>query len=131
MNNRCGFTFFELILTVVVLGILSISALPLFYNVSSGARSTAVEGIVGNVHDALSIYRANELALVGSKALYPNSLDSNSFPDVCSTCFSNILSFGLNDPSWRKQSQNLYSVNDGTKIRFFSYDPGNGTFTEQ
>lgn len=124
-----GFTFFEVILVVLLLAILSVSGLPIFINYASDAKRSTIEGILGSVRDGIAIFRANELSISPNGA-FPPSLDSNPSGSPCVSCFSSILANGLTDSKWRKETETSYTANDGTAIKTFVYDPASGTFGE-
>lgn len=128
--RRNGFTLFELILVVVMTAILAVSALPLFFDIKDESRLASIEGIVGNVRDGIAIYRANDLA-INSVDAFPSVLDANANNSPCSTCFSDVLSFGLNDPTWRKEDDNTYSANDSINVWTYVYNSTDGTFRVQ
>ncbi|GGX45621.1 type II secretion system protein [Saccharospirillum salsuginis] len=58
MKQQKGFTLIELIMVIVILGILSAFALPRFVDLSSDARTSALEGAIGSVKSARGIARA-------------------------------------------------------------------------
>lgn len=47
-----GFTLIELVIVIIVLGILSATAIPKFINIQSDARSAVLQGMQGAVNDA-------------------------------------------------------------------------------
>lgn len=127
--NR-GFTFFELILVVTMIAVLAVASLPIFFDVTDQSKATAEDAVVGAVRDALSIYRANDMATNVTDGIYPPRLDANQVGTICESCFSNILSQGLKDPSWTKDSETNYTFFNGRSYNSYVYDPSSGGFTE-
>jgi MSHA pilin protein MshA len=55
MKQQSGFTLIELIIVIVILGILSITAVPRFINIQSEASAAALEGLKGALKSALTL----------------------------------------------------------------------------
>lgn len=125
--NRKGFTLIELILVIAILGILAISALPRFLNLSTNAQQASRDGVVGAVRAGIALYRANDMVTTGGAGSYPTSLDANA-NDVCATCFNAVLANGVTSNNWRRTSATAYIFNDGTSTTNFTYNATNGTF---
>ena len=69
MNDK-GFTLIELVIVIVILGILAATALPKFIDLSSDAKSAAIQGAAGALTSASSInYAAAMAGNTGSIAL--------------------------------------------------------------
>lgn len=131
MLNRKGFTLVELILVIAILGILAISALPRFLDMSTEARQASRDGVIGAVRAGIALYHANDMVTTGSKTgNYPDLLDKAS-DGACSDanlCFTTVLANGVDDVNWVKTSQKTYTYNDGTTVTTYTYNAENGTF---
>ncbi len=127
--NRKGFTLIELILVIAILGILAVSALPKFLDLSTKAEQASRDGVVGAVRSGIALYRANEMVTVGGGGSYPSQLDDSADANACSgNCFNTILANGINDSSWTRTSSSAYTFNDGANVTSYTYDSATGTF---
>jgi MSHA pilin protein MshB len=116
--NRKGFTLIELILVIAILGILAVSALPKFLNLSENAAQAARDGVVGAVRSGIALYKAN--AMVNS----PDGV--GAYPAGLGTGFSAVLETPVTD-GWTG-STTSYTYNKSGVNSTFTYYPGNGAF---
>ena len=58
MNKQSGFTLIELVIVVVILGILAVTAIPKFLDLTDQAQSANVEGMAGGFATAISLVRS-------------------------------------------------------------------------
>ena len=65
-KQQQGFTLVELIVVIVILGILAATALPRFINVTTEARSAAVDGVAGALRSAVGLVQAKYTAAGGT-----------------------------------------------------------------
>jgi len=73
-SNTNGFTLIELIISIVILGILSVIAAPKFMDLSSDARIAALESLEGSMRSATD--------LVNYKATIENKTDCSTDPTI-------------------------------------------------
>ena len=117
--NRKGFTLIELILVIAILGILAVSALPKFLDLSTNAEQAARDGVVGAVRSGIALYRANDMVSGNGAGNYPASLEAGS---TC--CFNNILTNPVAS-DWSENSGVYTYAPTGTS---YTYNATNGTF---
>lgn len=132
MKMRKGFTLIELVLVITILGILAVSALPQFINITGQAERASRDGVVGAVRAGVALFRANDLVTNGAPGVYPATLDGAA-AGVCATanlCFTNVLTTGVSDDSWTKVSDTQYTFSDGTTTFTYNYVVAAGTFLE-
>jgi MSHA pilin protein MshA len=110
--NRKGFTLIELILVIAILGILAVSALPKFLNLSTQANQAARDGVVGAVRSGIALYRANNLVNGGTGAA-PASLSAN---------FTEVLDSPVT--GWTGSNPFTHTATSSS----YTYNATNGTF---
>ncbi len=79
LRNQRGFTLIELVIIIVILGILSVVAIPKYVDMQEEAREASIRGALGNMRSAISIQYAKN-ALDGS-AIFPAALNGTIFSD--------------------------------------------------
>ncbi len=132
MRNNKGFTLIELVLVITILGILAVMALPNFINVSTNARQSARDGVVGSVRAGVNLFRANDLVKNGPPGNYPATLDALADGTTAgpgSTVFDTVLQQGVADKAWVKVDGTHYTYNDGTTTITYTYTPATGQFS--
>ena len=128
MREPKGFTLIELVLVITLLGILAVVALPRLFNMTTGARTAARDGVVGAVRSGVALFRANDL-VQGGAGTFPATLDVNA-DGGCATCFTNVLDQPLSDTRWTKAGL-AYTYDDGdagTANVTYTYVPATGAF---
>lgn len=124
--NRKGFTMIELILVIAILGILAISALPRFLDLSESAEEAARDGVVGAVRAGVAIYHANQL-VNQLTPVWPATLDANA-DGACTTCYSTVLESPISDTKWTKAGLIYTYTTTGGTATAYTYVPATGAF---
>ncbi len=104
-NSQSGFTLIELVVVIVLLGILGVTALGKFQDLSGEASTAAVEGVASELSAASSVNYAKSLIGTGSNhtlgigdtaAGGVAQLDTASGSDACDdTLLANLLTSGI------------------------------------
>lgn len=84
-----GFTLIELIIVIIILGILAVTAAPRFLDLSTDARVSAMQGILGAVRASSQITHAALLVRSGSVAI--EGVDVQTDPDPTTTAGSDVI----------------------------------------
>lgn len=123
MNSR-AFTLIEMILLVAIVGILAVSALPKFLNLSGEAEDAARDGVVGAVRSSIALYRVNDMVANGGAGSYPQSLESGR-----ECCFGALLANPVGaEQGWSFDGSNY--IHNGSSVVKYRYNPYDGTFTQ-
>lgn len=124
--KRDGFTLIELILVIAILGILAVSAMPKFIDVSRSAEVAVMLGTAGAVRSGISLYRANAMIDTGNFATPPASL--NDPPASC--CFGVVLENAV-DTGWETNGEGTVFTYERGQISnaTWTYNPATGSFT--
>ena len=132
VKGQQGFTLIELVLVITILGILAVTALPNFINISQNAQDSARIGIVGSVREGISLQKAQDLVQNGPPGLYPPALDAiadGTAASVSSPIFQNVLHHAVTSSKWTKVNTTTYTYADGTSAFTFTYNPATGSFS--
>lgn len=132
-----GFTFFELILLIALLGVIAVVALPRFIDMPDVSEEGERDAVVGAVRAGIAMYNAQWAAKgpaqdASSTSPWPVLLDDEE-DGPCVSCFSHVLRRGLNDTRWVRGNAGLaYAFTPaGGKPSSYVYDPAKGVFDVQ
>lgn len=128
MVNQNGFTLFELILVIAILGMLAVSVAPQVGNIAAASQTRTARATAMMVQSGINTFFTDRLAADGMGA-WPGSLDAMN-PDSCNVgCFTDVLTSPLVTADWRKNTPTQYEhIASGLT---YEYDNTSGSFTEQ
>ena len=124
MVSRNGFTLIEFIMVMLIIGILSVIAIPVYVNLQNEAKQKSELATVGAVRSGLYNYYIQS-QMIKRSPLYPALLDSAANGPVSNSnpFFTNVLSMSaLRD--WQK-TELAYA---GPTSTVYTYNPSTGTF---
>jgi len=123
-----GFTIIELIIIIVILGVLAVSAVPIYYDLTDDAKDSSERGVVGNVRAGIMLYYVNS-AKDGGTPAYPPTLDAaanGSSASDANPFFTNALQSGVTE-GWSKNDAGKYL---GPAAGLYTYTAASGTFVK-
>ena len=130
MKGEKGFTLIELAMVILIIGVLAAIAIPRYYDLVARAKTSAEQGIVGNVRAGILTYHANQISK-GAAVVWPPNLDTaaNGACNQTNPCFETVMEtgHGVRDSSWNKTGANQYTGPVGTTT--YSYNSTTGQFT--
>jgi len=128
-GREAGFTLIELVVIIIILGVLSAVAVPIFVDLQDEANESAERGVVGNVRSAIGLYYAN--AAANGSPDYPGALDAAAASSAASNAnsfFSSVLGQGGVTEDWSKNASSQYVGPNGG---VYEYNSATGQFTRQ
>jgi len=124
-----GFTIIELIIIIVILGVLAVSAVPIYYNLTGDAKESSEKGVVGNVRAGIMLYYVNSAKDGGGTPAYPSTLDSCANGSTASDSnpfFATVVQGGVTE-GWSKTDAGQYI---GPAASTFTYTSSTGAFAK-
>lgn len=130
-----GFSMIEVVLTITVLAILAIVALPNFMALSDQAHTSSRNNVASAVQEGIALWRSQDLVTNGAPGNYPAQLDALANGTICggaSPCFVMVMLNGIADDNWSKvnATRYRYTTSQGVSVDFV-YTAASGTFVEQ
>jgi MSHA pilin protein MshB len=139
--KQAGFTIIELVVVILLLGILTATALPRFIDVTEDAHLAVVDGVLGGLGTGATLFRAQWIAdnqpvtaisefggLIPNASGYPNNLTNAttiSTSTLCLDFFRNVLQLGAQPIIGPSGTAGIGSVGAGTGVgTYAAANPG-------
>ena len=100
MKQQTGFSLIELVIVIVVLGILAVTALPRFLDVTEEAKNASVEGVSGGFATGVLLVRARWEAKGRSKEGGVNTILYDGYRFYLTTPTNTEVESGLISPGY-------------------------------
>ncbi len=112
LSKEKGFTIIELVVVILLLGILTATALPRFMDVTSQARTAVLQATAGGLTTGAALYRAQWFAEGAATSGTPAGFGglvatSGGYPAIsngCATIYTNLLQPGAPTVSGASES---------------------------
>jgi len=120
MSFKKGFTLIELVMIIVILGILSVVAIPRFFDLSGQANTAAERGVVGGVRAGISTFFAQNQN-------FPAALGGTGTCTTAAPCFGTVLAQGgISETTWSVAGSTFTGPAGGTYV----YESTGGSFID-
>lgn len=116
-GHTAGFTFIELMVVIVIIGMLSIAGMVSFQRAGYSARNAKREADMSTIQQALALYKADNGVYPGENESSLEAMAENYLEMLTELQAGSYLSEALQDPKFESISQAL-----GEENRKYMYD---------
>lgn len=126
-QKNFGFTLVEVVISMAILSMVSITATPKYYSMVDEAKYKAQLSTVASVQSGIYTTSVDSI-LQRRSSIYPRTLDNavDGFSSNANQFFTNVLSSSKTD-GWQKNGLTYISPSGTT----YTYDPDEGTFSNE